>query len=196
MTAIAKEDWCEITKVGVVIKGHPSFEEFQRVYDTWQDINRLSAWAIGDLLHYAETRYGETYSQLMDETGLSYGRLANLKYLSGAVPISRRREGLSLSHHQAVAFLADRPAEQERLLDRAVGGRMNREEFREYVRQYKLGLDGQGKPDQGLLGQSAIAPGMTLKGAVVEYFRAIRASDDQKEDEMFEMMYAFVEKEI
>ena len=195
MTAIQETSWCEITETGVRFTGSPSFDQLHATFITWQKINRLSSWAIGDLLNYAETKYGETYSQLMDETGLSYGRLANLKYLSGAVPLSRRRESLSLSHHQAVAFLSDNPSEQERLLDAAEEKAMSRYEFREYVRDYKLALTGEGKPDQGEVGQVTEEP-KTLYQIVASYFRAIRNGDEQEENRLFDLMYSIVEKEI
>ena len=60
---------------------------------------------IGDALRYGERRWGETYAQVMDATGMAYQTLANAKWVASRVPVQRRRTELSWSHHAEVASL-------------------------------------------------------------------------------------------
>ena len=73
--------------------------------------------ALGDALNTGPELYGERayqafeQMQLSEDARMEYGRVAR------QVPYSRRRKGLSWSHHRAVAALE--PAEQKEWLKRA-----------------------------------------------------------------------------
>ena len=78
------------------------------------------------------------YGQALDTTGLSLGRLRNLKYLAGAVPYANRVARLSLSHHEAVApYPID---QQNRLLLMAVEHGFTRDEMREVIKEIEAGI--------------------------------------------------------
>jgi hypothetical protein len=95
-----------------------------------------SRWQIGDLLNHGEAAgYGKTYDETVAETGLSQQRIANLKWLAGAVEISRRRESLSLGHHMEIAALP--PAQQDRLLELAANAGWSRAILREEAAKVK-----------------------------------------------------------
>jgi hypothetical protein len=64
-----------------------------------------------------ERKYGEKYSQAVEENVGSYGSLRNAVYVSERFDLSRRRDNLSWSHHAEVAALD--PHEQNDWLDRA-----------------------------------------------------------------------------
>src|SRR2546421_7807218 len=72
---------------------------------------------IGDLLTYGESRWGETYTEMIEGTGYDYGTLRNLKWVAGQVDVAQRRENLTFAHHQEVVRLA--PAQQRLVLARA-----------------------------------------------------------------------------
>lgn len=86
-------------------------------------------WALGDAMNFAEHRYGDTYAQWADETGLSENTLATIKWVAGAVESSRRREDVGWSHHREVAALP--PEKQDALLERAADKGMTRWEVRQ-----------------------------------------------------------------
>jgi hypothetical protein len=91
-----------------------------------------SRWQLGDLLLHGETAgYGETYDAAIEETGLSYQTIANIKSVSKRFKIYRRRESLAFGHHAEVAVLPD--AEQDRLLDLAASAGWSRRALREEV---------------------------------------------------------------
>lgn len=120
-----------MTRSGLVIAEEVDFEE-------WEAFGKYLAFAvgavqlwIGDWLNFGERRWGERYSQVMDETGLSYKSLANASYVARQVDVSRRRENLSFGHHEAVAALE--PEAQDRLLGLADAHGWTRSELRRQV---------------------------------------------------------------
>ena len=93
-------------------------------FEQWDDLGMVAstardwtAWILGDWLLYGEQTFGRKYVQAESLTRRSYHGLANLRYVSRHVSRSRRREGLSHSHHRLVAPLE--PDEQIEWLDRA-----------------------------------------------------------------------------
>lgn len=102
-------------------------------------------WAIADAINFGEQAYGERYAQWVEETGLAKRTLQNIASIGRRVEASRRREGVSFSHHEAVASLA--PADQELLLDRAVDEGLTRYELRDAVREHKHRLRAQEPTD-------------------------------------------------
>lgn len=117
---------------GVEIDGDPTFEEWQAALKFAQRCASCSMWWIGDLLNAGESRYGETYAQAMESTGLEYKTVANAKYVAEKVTLSRRRERLPFSHHAEVA--AFRPDKQSEWLAAAESQRWTREELRQAIR--------------------------------------------------------------
>lgn len=55
--------------------------------------------------------YGETYSQVIEETGLDYQTLRNYKYVASRIELSLRKDNLHWHHHLVVAPLE--PDQQE-----------------------------------------------------------------------------------
>jgi hypothetical protein len=82
-------------------------------------------WWLGDALCLAESQwtereapsFGETWNALLADLGLKATTGAHYRRVSRAIPIERRHERLSWSHHERVASLP--PAEQELLLEAA-----------------------------------------------------------------------------
>jgi hypothetical protein len=80
-------------------------------------------------------RYGSTY-EAAAVAGLDLQTLKNLKTLAAAFEKSRRRDDLSLSHHDAVLGLDD-PDMQDRFLARAAGEGLTRQQLRVLVRDQR-----------------------------------------------------------
>ena len=103
-------------------------------------VGRASGWWIGDWIRYGNRRYGEKYEEAASLTGYDCQSLMNMAYVSGRYEPSRRREGLSFSHHAELAALP--PAEQEIWLDRVEAGELSvralRIELREARRRTAL----------------------------------------------------------
>jgi hypothetical protein len=86
-------------------------------------VGRGSAWWIGDWLRYGSSRYGDRYSAASQLTGYDVQSLMNMTYVASRFDASRRRPGLSFSHHAELAGLA--PEDQELWLDRAEAGALS-----------------------------------------------------------------------
>lgn len=69
------------------------------------DLESACPWAIGDLMAYAETHFGEKAPAVFDESRYEAQTLLNRAAVSRSVEPSRRREDLSWSHHEAVSGL-------------------------------------------------------------------------------------------
>lgn len=96
-------------------------------------IGRGSGWWIGDWIRYGSVRYGDKYSAASQVTGYDAQSLMNMAYVAGRFDVSRRRDGLSFSHHAALASLPT--DEQELWLDRAEAGALSVRSLRSELRQ-------------------------------------------------------------
>ena len=80
-----------------------SFEQWQNLGATLQQIYASLPWWIGDWLNYGEWAWGEAYAQAVEITGMSVDRLNNYKWIANKIDVAQRRDDLSWSHHRAVA---------------------------------------------------------------------------------------------
>ena len=80
-----------------------SFEQWQNLGATLQQIDASLPWWIGDWLNYGEWAWGEAYAQAVEITGMSVDRLNNYKWIANKIDVAQRRDDLSWSHHRAVA---------------------------------------------------------------------------------------------
>jgi hypothetical protein len=96
-------------------------------------VGRGSGWWIGDWVRYGNARYGERYKLVANITGYDTQTLMNMAYVTSRFAPSRRREGLSFSHHAEVAALCQE--EQDRWLDRAMFERLSVRALRAELRR-------------------------------------------------------------
>lgn len=112
------------------------FDEWSEVGLKLSKIERTVLWWIGDWLNYGERKYGEKYSQALDETGFDYQTLADSKWISSKVKVSCRQENLTFEHHRHIAkFESD---EQREWLDRAAMLGWSAKELRQQIKQRGL----------------------------------------------------------
>jgi hypothetical protein len=112
-------------------------------YDRWATMlralglmDRAGRFWLGDALNYGERRYGERYSQALEDTGLAYQTLQNIAYVARRWEGYRRRETLPWSLHAEVASLP--PEEQDVWLDLAASGNWTRRRLRESLQQARV----------------------------------------------------------
>lgn len=132
------------SSTGLTIKHQPTFEEWQECGEQLHYIESSIQWWIGDWLNYGEQRWGEMYTQALNETDYAERTLHNLKYVTSKVDSSRRREDLSFSHHSEVAALP--PAEQDEWLDKAKKDHLSTRQLRDAIKR-----NGTEQPDYSLL---------------------------------------------
>jgi hypothetical protein len=95
-------------------------------------MGRCGQWGLGDWIRYGNTKFGERYTTASRITGYDAQTLMNMVYVASRYEISRRREGLSWSHHEAAAALD--PEEQDRWLDLAEAQKISVSDLRAELR--------------------------------------------------------------
>ena len=116
-------------ETGITVRGRPSFGEHSGVGEFIQRAYKACGWWLADWLRYGESRddWTEKLSQAVDATGLSEKRLKNVRAV-GAIPPSRRRDGVEFGLHEEVAGLT--PEDQEKFLELAETEGLDRRELR------------------------------------------------------------------
>ncbi|TDE35746.1 LmbU and cloE [Nonomuraea mesophila] len=104
-------------RIGLSIPAGLPFDTWEKIGDQLRVIGDSSAWWLGDWLVYGETSFPDRYRLAISQTHLAYKTLRNYAWVARNVPMSRRRDALSLQHHAQVAALSG--DEQERWLARA-----------------------------------------------------------------------------
>lgn len=122
----------KISSVGLDLPKELPFDDWLRVGETLKGLDRALPWMVGDWLNFGERKYGETYSQGMDATGLEYQTLKAMCWVSGVFELVRRRTNLSWSHHKEVAALDS--TEQDEWLDKAEAGGWSQKELRAQIK--------------------------------------------------------------
>ena len=100
---IIKIEKCQITKNGLKFNKDLSFEEWQEIGKQLQKIHGSIQWWIGDWLNFGERKWGEKYTQAIEETGLDYDTLATYKRISQIFEFTPRGVNLSWSAHREIA---------------------------------------------------------------------------------------------
>ena len=135
MNEIVKIEKCQITKTGLKFNEKLSFEEWQEVGKQLQKIHGSIQWWIGDWLNFGERKYGEMYTQAIEETGLDYSTLTTYKSVSGVFESCPRGQNLSWSAHRELASAPE--GKRVELLERANEEKMTSREVKEIVRVLK-----------------------------------------------------------
>jgi len=108
-----------------------AFSQWERTGDALERVERMVGWWIGDWWAYGTHAYGER-AKAAAESRFELSTLMNHGSVSRAIEPSRRREGLSFTHHQAVTNLP--LAEQELFLERAASEDWTRAELRKAIK--------------------------------------------------------------
>src|SRR5262245_25847386 len=94
-----------LSRSGAVARADATFEEWRQLGLWLRHCEGALHFWIGDWLNLGERRWGEKYTEAIEQTGFEYGTVRNAKYVAGRIEVSRRRDSLSWSHHYEVAAL-------------------------------------------------------------------------------------------
>jgi hypothetical protein len=133
----------EVSEIGLKITAKLSYDAWADMMKRVQRAHRSMLWILGDGFVYGEGRFGQLFSQAIEEHSEETAR--NAMWVSSQVPPVRRLTALTWSHHQQVASLE--PREQGRFLQEAVDHGWRVHELREAVKAFKLLLEPEPKPD-------------------------------------------------
>jgi hypothetical protein len=110
-----------------------TFTEWQAVGEVVGRVEANVRWCLGDWWRFGEHRYGESAAQALP-TGYKLQTVKNVASVAGRFELSRRRDDVSFSHHEAVAALP--PEQADALLETAAKKRWSEKDLRAEVRRY------------------------------------------------------------
>jgi hypothetical protein len=87
-----------------------TYEQWEYAGLAFRTFHKAVEFAIGDWIRVGEARFGEMYSQAVDAADYEGKTFRNWVWVAGKIEMSRRRDNLRWSHHEAVAAL---PADQQ-----------------------------------------------------------------------------------
>lgn len=123
----------DLTSIGLRLRDPDlPLEDFSQLCWMLGRFHEAVRFAIGDALITGEELYGEEAFQSFEELNLSEDARFEYRRVSAKVPFSRRRKGLSWSHHRAVASLE--PPEQKEWLRRAADESLSHHQLRDALR--------------------------------------------------------------
>lgn len=120
------------TPTGLLLDPGLDYERWEQMGHFLGQVHRASPWWVGDWILYGEAKWGEMYAQAQEELGLSYKTCANTVYVCRSLPLPRRVDDLSFSHHAEVAPLE--PRLQDHYLKLAVTYWWTKSELRQAIR--------------------------------------------------------------
>lgn len=95
----------KLTATGIVITGEISRDEMMQLGYQIGGMHAAIQWAAGDYLVECERRFEHEAEALMDALGISLESRGQYRRVSEFIPPAERIDGLSWSHHRAVAHL-------------------------------------------------------------------------------------------
>lgn len=149
-----------------------------------------AAFIIGDLLAFGDKHLHDTYGQAIDATReyirLRAGQLKRWMWVATKVQASRRRELLSLAHHEDVAGLD--PELQESYLQMAVDEAMTSKELRAQIRKDNPKAK---KPRKNSATETPDQTPKQILEQMIHVSNWVSAHPDEITDEMEEPMHKF-----
>ncbi len=129
----------EVTPTGVVFHEELTYDEIKEFLSTHWNLEQYSKWGQIDGLMYAKKRLGDAFYQLIDSFHYHHTTVINLLWIGRNLPPHLRVEGVSISHHQAVAPEHISDEDKVAWLHQAQDLRWSREELRRAIKQAALG---------------------------------------------------------
>ncbi len=124
---------CKATNTSLQIPEGTTIEEWDKIGGALKRFHKANKWWIGDWLNFGERKYGEMFSQVMDDTELEYHTLQKYKWVASMIKMSLRRNNLSFTHHELTAGM--KPKEQERWLSEAEEEKWDTREMAKQIKE-------------------------------------------------------------
>jgi hypothetical protein len=96
-----------VPRTGLRLPQRLTFEQWLKIGNQLASLTTSTAWCLGDWLVYGEKAFTGRYREAIAQTSLDYQTLRNYAWVAKQVPLSRRRDRLSFSHHAEVAALSE-----------------------------------------------------------------------------------------
>jgi len=138
---------CQVFRQGLVLASDVDREAWVGLGRRMSEVAGASLWWIGDWLAYGETRFATAGKPSINAargvcadvaklTGYAEQTLHNAKCVCRALPLSRRREGLTFTHAAEIVGRSD-PSEHDRWIALTLKEGLSRKALRERLRAAK-----------------------------------------------------------
>ena len=107
----------KFTPTGLTIKENTTIDDWIKCGKFLRRAEGAVQFWLGDWINFGEKKYGEMYSQALEESDYGYGTLRNFAWIANKVELSSRNDNLSFKHHQLIAGFDQK--DQSRWLKRA-----------------------------------------------------------------------------
>lgn len=94
-------------KSGLEAIGNPTYDQWELCGKFIRQAEGAVHFWIGDWLNYGESKWGQMYSQAMEETGYSYDTLKQDKWIAGKIDLCDRSHNLGIAHAKEIASLPE-----------------------------------------------------------------------------------------
>lgn len=122
---------------GLIVKGKPEFGDWEAALHAARYLEEHAGFWKADLLEYGHKRvdWASFLDAVVDAGTFTKSTVSQYRYVSRAVPVGNRVDGLSFSHHEAVASLP--LADQRPQLERAKREHLSVSALKQAVRKSK-----------------------------------------------------------
>jgi len=93
--------------IGLEIADDTPMEESLRILDWTTQMSDHVGFMIGDVLNFGYVKWGEKYTQALNQTGRAMSTLKNYSWVARRVAREKRMASLSFTHYKAVAGLLE-----------------------------------------------------------------------------------------
>lgn len=121
-----------LTPVGLILEGEIDVERMTALGAMLGSVYGSMQFAIGDYLIECEKRFGHEAAQIIESLNISAEAAAQHLRVAEAIPLSDRVDGVSWSHHRAVAHLTE--DERAYYLNKAKSERWSKRELEANVK--------------------------------------------------------------
>lgn len=121
-----------LTPVGLILEGEIDVERMTALGTMLGSVYGSMQFAIGDYLIECEKRFGHEAAQIIESLNISAEAAAQHLRVAEAIPLSDRVDGVSWSHHRAVAHLTE--DERAYYLNKAKSERWSKRELEANVK--------------------------------------------------------------
>jgi hypothetical protein len=93
--------------IGLKLADDTPIEESLRVLDWTTTLSDHVGFMIGDVLNFGNTKWGEKYTQALNQTGRALPTLKQYASVSARIPIEKRQAVLTYTHHREILAIGD-----------------------------------------------------------------------------------------
>ena len=143
-----------VTRLGLEIDENLTPEAAATVFACIEHITGCSNWLWGDAFAFAGRKWGNRYvdskyKQASEATSLAVQSMKMAKLVAERIPMARRRQELTFTHHAEIAFGFEDAVQQDEWFDRSINEKWSAIQLRKAIRLSKQEIFEEPNPEAG-----------------------------------------------